>query len=262
MSVVGVNGGPRPAPLQAPVLPQSLGYRLKCAALGRPLTREALQHERLPKRLALGVLASDCISSSAYGSEEMLLILLPAFGVAGFAMLLPLTLVILVVLTIVTLSYRDVVSVYTHTGGSYVVARENFGPTVAQVGAVALMIDYIVTVAIQTAAGTAALASAFPVLGHYKLEISVAWILTMFYGNLRGIREAGRTFAMPTYIFGFSMVLVLVTGAYRALTGSLAHVALTVTPQDPPIHVTATTQLMTWRAPSCSSKPSRMGALR
>src|SRR5690242_9314285 len=187
-------------------LPHTLGYRLKRGLLGRPLTRDALRHQRLSKVLALGVLASDCISSSAYGTEEMLIVLLPALGVAGFTVLLPLTGVILAVLVIVTLSYRDVVSIYTRTGGSYVVARENFGPTVAQIAAVALMLDYIVTVAVQSAAGTLALASAFPVLNPYQLEITVGVVLVLAYGNLRGIREAGRAFAYPTYLFAGSVM--------------------------------------------------------
>ena len=157
----------------------------------------------------------------------MLLILLPAFAVAGFAMLLPLTAVILTVLVIVTLTYRDVVTIYTKTGGSYVVARENFGPLVAQVAAVALMLDYIVTVAVQSAAGTYALASAFygthwfDVLQSHQLEITVVVVLILFYGNLRGIREAGRVFALPTYLFAGSVSLVIVIGLVREVLGDL-----------------------------------------
>ena len=125
-----------------------------------PMVNESLGEQRLSNVLALGVLSSDCISSSAYGSEEILFVLLPTFGLAAYGLLLPMTGVVLAVLVLVTLSYRSVVMVYTHAGGSYVVARENFGPVVAQVGAVALMIDYIVTVAVQAAAGTAAVTSA------------------------------------------------------------------------------------------------------
>jgi len=215
-----------PAALTAgPDLPQTLGYRFKRRLLGPALTRDALKHERLSKRLALGVLSSDCISSSAYGTEEMLLILLPAFGLTAFTILLPLTGVILAVLLIVTLSYRDVVRVYTQAGGSYVVAREMFGPTVAQVAAVALMLDYIVTVAVQAAAGTFALASAVPSLAHLQVQITVAVVLLLFFGNLRGLREAGRTFAFPTYFFVVSIGLVIVVGVFRELTGSLGQYA-------------------------------------
>ncbi len=207
-----------------PILPEPLGYRLKRRLLGRALTRDQLQNERLSKRLALGVLSSDCISSSAYGSEEMLVILLPAFGVAAFTMLLPLTVVILGVLAIVTFSYRDVVSVYTRTGGSYVVARENFGPAVAQIAAVALMLDYIVTVAVQSAAGTLAVTSAIPALGGYVVWITVAVIAVLFYGNLRGVREAGRTFALPTYFFALMVGSVILIGIVREAVGDLPHV--------------------------------------
>ncbi len=121
--------------------PETIAYGLKCRLLGPPLTTDQLQHERLSKRLALGVLSSDCISSSAYGSEEILLILLPLFGLTAYSLLMPLTGVVLVVLILVTLTYRWVVTTYSQAGGSYVVARENFGPLVAQVGAVALMLD-------------------------------------------------------------------------------------------------------------------------
>ena len=219
------DGSASPGALSADLdLPQSVGYRVKRGLLGPPLTRDDLKHERLSKRLALGVLSSDCISSSAYGTEEMLIVLIPAFGIAAFTILLPLTAVVLAVLLIVTLSYRDVVSIYTKTGGSYVVARENFGPVVAQVAAVALMLDYIVTVAVQTAAGTAALVSAVPSLtgpvpgpwpGTWLLTISVLVVALLFYGNLRGVREAGKTFAFPTYFFVVSLLVVILIGVVR-----------------------------------------------
>ena len=199
----------------------SISYRLKRKLLGYPLTRDALHHQRLTKVTALGVLSSDCISSSAYGSEQILVALLPTFGIAAFAILMPMTLIILAVLLVVTLSYREVVSVYTKTGGSYVVARDNFGPVVAQVAAVALMLDYVVTVAIQSAAGTAALVSAFPLLEPWNLTITIGVILVLFYGNVRGVREAGKAFAFPTYFFVASMAVVLVVGVYREATGHL-----------------------------------------
>ena len=202
-------------------LPEKLSYRAKRKLLGPPLTTDQLAHERLSKKLALGVLASDCISSSAYGSEEILLVLLPVFGITAYTLLLPMTLVVLVVLVIVTLTYRQVVTTYTKAGGSYVVARENFGPLVAQVGAVALMLDYIVTVAVQAAAGTAAVTSAVPSLAAWSLWITVGVVLILFYGNLRGIREAGRAFAFPTYFFFGSMTVVIVTGLIRELLGDL-----------------------------------------
>ncbi|HTW03767.1 MAG TPA: amino acid permease, partial [Streptosporangiaceae bacterium] len=144
----------------APEPPESLWYSLKCRVLGPPLVTGQLAGERLSRPLALGVLSCDGLSSAAYGTEEILYALLPFFGLAAFTLVLPLTLLVLFGVLLVVLSYREVVSVYTRAGGSYVVARENFGPRVAQVAAVALLIDYVVTVAVQTAAGSAAIVSA------------------------------------------------------------------------------------------------------
>ncbi len=142
---------------------EGLGYTLKRRLLGKPLINEQLSEQRLSKRLALGVLSPDGISSSAYGTEEILIELLRGgLAVTAFTLILPLTGVVLFVMVLVVLSYREVVTVYTRAGGSYVVARDNFGPRVAQIAAVALLIDYVVTVAVQVAAGTAAVASAFP----------------------------------------------------------------------------------------------------
>src|SRR6201999_720299 len=176
----------------------------------------------------LGVLSPDGISSAAYGTEEMLIAMLPVAGLAAFTLIVPMTLVILAGVALVVLSYREVVSVYTRAGGSYVVARENFGPRVAQVAAVALLIDYTVTVAVQTAAGSAAIVSAFPQLArtpvigpHILVVISVAAVLIMCYGNLRGIREAGRAFALPTYLFSGSVAAMIVIGLIREAFGHL-----------------------------------------
>jgi amino acid transporter len=203
------------------VLPDSFWYSAKRRLLGPPLVNQELGEQRLSKPLALGVLSPDGISSSAYGTEEILIALLPMAGLAAFTLILPMTLVILLVMVLVVLSYREIVMVYIRPGGSYVVARENFGPRIAQVCAVALLIDYIVTVAVQIAAGTAAIASAFPSVGPYKLEICVAVIVLMAYGNLRGIREAGRAFAIPTYLFSGAVILMIIVGLIRAALGNL-----------------------------------------
>ncbi len=154
----------RVEPLSALAYPESWAYRLKNRLLGPPMVSEQLTQERLATPVAIGVLAPDMISSSAYGTEEMLLIMVPIIGVAAFAMVIPITLAILAVMLFVMASYMQVIGVYTRSGGSYVVARDNFGPRVAQVAAVALLIDYTVTVAVQTSAGTAALTSALPML--------------------------------------------------------------------------------------------------
>ncbi len=215
------------------VLAETLGYKIKRKLLGPPLVNEQMSEQRLSKPLALGVLSSDGISSAAYGTEEMLIELVPIVGVAAFTLILPVTLVILAGVALVVLSYREVVSVYTRAGGSYVVARENFGPRVAQVAAVALLIDYTVTVAVQVAAGSAAIVSAFPqlanapVIGPYILiVISVIAVAIMCYGNLRGIREAGRAFALPTYLFSVSVGLTIIIGLIREVTVGLPPVTV------------------------------------
>ncbi|HEY2444084.1 MAG TPA: APC family permease, partial [Streptosporangiaceae bacterium] len=209
---------------QRTAAPEGLSYSVKRRLLGRPLVNEQLSEQRLSKPLALGVLSPDGISSSAYGTEEILIALLPMAGLAAFALILPMTLVILFVMTLVVLSYREVVMVYIRPGGSYVVARENFGPRIAQVAAVALLIDYVVTVAVQTAAGTAAVVSAFPALSPYGLEITIGVILLLCFGNLRGLREAGRAFAVPTYLFVGSVLLVIAVGLVREILGTLHQV--------------------------------------
>src|SRR6266478_6655985 len=205
-------------------LPDTFWYSAKRRLLGPPLVNQDLGEQRLSNPLALGVLSPDGISSSAYGTEEILIALIPAAGMAAFALLLPMTLVILFVMVLVLLSYREIVMVYIRPGGSYVVARENFGPRIAQVCAVALLIDYIVTVAVQTAAGTAAVASAFPSIGPYKLEITIGVVLLMCFGNLRGLREAGRAFAVPTYLFAGSVILMILVGLIREISRDLHHV--------------------------------------
>ncbi|MER5276151.1 APC family permease [Streptomyces sp. NPDC002809] len=208
-------------------------YRIKRQLLGKPLTTEHISEEKLNNRTALGVLASDCISSSAYGSEEMLRVLVPVVGAAAFTLLMPVTFAILLVLVLLTLCYSDVVTIYTRAGGSYVVARENFGPNVAQIAAVALLVDYIVTVAVQVSAGTNALISlahlaggGFTGLDHLQLPVSVAVIVILAYGNLRGVREAGRLFALPAYLFMAAVGLIMIAAALRGLTGELPHADL------------------------------------
>ncbi len=216
------DDAPEPMVLQEHAhLADPISYRIKRKLLGNPLNRHTLSHQRLKKRYALGILSSDCISSSAYGSEQILLALVPAFGLAAFAMLMPMTVIVLLILLIVTLSYRNVISVYTKIGGAYIVSRDNFGPVVAQVAAVALMLDYIVTLAIQSAAGVAAIASTFPEVGPWKIHITLAIIVLLSYGNLRGVKEAGKAFALPTYLFVGSMAVVFGIGIYRQFSGTL-----------------------------------------
>jgi amino acid transporter len=213
-------------------LSETFGYKLKRKLLGPPLVNDQMSEERLSRPLAIGVLSCDGISSAAYGTEEMLIEMIQVVGLMAFTLIVPMTLVILAGVALVVLSYREVVSVYTRAGGSYVVARENFGPRVAQVAAVALLIDYTVTVAVQVAAGSAAVVSAFPQLANVPvigssilIVISVVVVLIMCYGNLRGIREAGRAFAMPTYFFSVTVALMIIVGLVREVTVGLPQVS-------------------------------------
>ncbi len=196
-------------------IPLSITDVVKRVFLGKPLITEELKSERLSNPVALGALSPDAISSTAYGPEQILVELLPRAGLAAFVLLLPITGVILLILVLVAASYRQVVMAYTRAGGSYVVARENFGPRVAQIAAAALLIDYVVTVAVQAAAGTVAVVSAVPALGSRSLEITVAVVIAICYANLRGLREAGRPFAVATYSFVVMTAATIVTGVVR-----------------------------------------------
>ena len=240
------DGAPEPVALQDHAhVRDPLSYKIKRRLLGNALNRHSLGHQRLSKRYALGILSSDCISSSAYGSEQILIALLPAFGLAAFAILMPMTVVVLVILTIITLSYRNVIDVYTKTGGAYIVARDNFGPVVAQIAAVALMLDYIVTVAIQSAAGVAAIISTFPELLGWKMPMIFGVILLLTYGNLRGVKEAGKAFALPTYFFVGCMAIVFTMGLYRHFSGTLTVLS---TDQPGAVHVGQEQGLLTFAA--------------
>lgn len=189
---------------------------MKRRLLGRPIVSEQLHAERLGKPTALAVLSSDVVSSSAYGSESILRILVPAAGIGAFTLITPITGLLLMVLVIVCMCYRNVVRTYPVSGGSYVVSRENFGYTAAQIPGAALLCSYTLTVAVSVAAGVDAVLSAFPGLGVPPTVLAVIFVVVLTYGNLRGIREAGRTFAIPTYWFIASMVLLIATAVVRA----------------------------------------------
>src|SRR3989440_11581723 len=214
---------PRPLPLEPPTeLPRdSVGYRVKRKLLGPPLHTEQLDDERLGKPTALAVFASDNLSSSAYATEEILRVLVPAVGIAAFALALPITVAMLVVLGFLILSYRQTIKAYPTAGGAYMVTRDNFGLLPAQVAGVALLTDYVLTVAVSVAAGTAALVSAFAALTPYTVEISVLFVVLIAFGNLRGVKESGRVFAVPTYFFIINMAVLLGVGAIKWATGQL-----------------------------------------
>src|SRR4051794_5490024 len=202
--------------------PDDLRYRLKNKLLGPPLHTEELEHERLGKPTALAVFASDNLSSSAYATEEMLRVLIPVIGLGAFALVVPITTALLVVLFFLILSYRQTIKAYPTAGGAYMVTRDNFGLLPAQVAGVALLTDYVLTVSVSVAAGTAALASAFAVFEPWILWISIAFVIVIAWGNLRGVRESGKVFAVPTYFFIVNMAILIGVGVYKAMAGTLA----------------------------------------
>src|SRR5579885_3223529 len=186
---------PKPLPPAPEVeLKESRGYRLKHKLLGPPLDTEALEHERLGIPTALAVFSSDCISSSAYATEEILRVLFVAIGVAALSLVLPITVAMIVVLFFLILSYRETIKEYPTAGGAYMVTRDNFGLLPAQVAGVALLTDYVLTVAVSTAAGTDALTSAARFLAPYHLFIALAFIVILAFGNLKGVKESGKLF--------------------------------------------------------------------
>ncbi|MFN8106081.1 MAG: amino acid permease [Acidimicrobiia bacterium] len=215
----GEAGAPRARAI--PAVPEPATFRLKRKLLGPPLHTDQLVHERLGKPTALAVFASDCMSSSAYATEEILRVLVPAVGLMAFSLVVPVTVAMLVVLFFLILSYRQTIKEYPSAGGAYIVTKDNFGILPAQVAGVALLTDYILTVAVSTAAGTAALVSAFPALDGLRVPICLGFILVIAFGNLRGVKESGAIFAVPTYFFLAVMALMLVAGAVRYFTTGL-----------------------------------------
>jgi amino acid transporter len=202
-------------------LPDGVGYRLKRRLLGHPLHSEEMEHQRLGKPTALAVFASDNLSSSAYATEEILHVLVPLVGVAAFSLVVPITLAMIVVLGFLILSYRETIKEYPSAGGAYLVTRDNFGVVPAQVAGASLLTDYILTVAVSSSAGTAALVSAFPSLQGAKVPIALFFIAVIAYGNLRGVKESGRIFAVPTYFFILNMAILLGLGLWRYVAGDL-----------------------------------------
>lgn len=197
-----------------------LRRRARTILLGAPLATRQLVHERLTKVKALAVLSSDALSSVAYGPEQIVVVfVLAGLGAVAFRYDLLIMAVIAVVLASVVLSYRQTIKAYPHGGGSYIVAKDNLGELAGLVAAAALMTDYVLTVAVSTTSGVAAIVSAFPSLGGYVVPIGLGFVLLITLGNLRGIRESGSIFAAPTYLFIMAMYLMLAVDAYRLISG-------------------------------------------
>ena len=193
---------------------------LKRWLVGPALKTSQAAHERLSKKLALAVFASDPLSSVAYATEEILLVLILA-GTAAVTWAIPVSLSIVTLLAIVTMSYRQIILEYPTGGGAYIVAKSNLGELPALTAAAALTIDYVLTVAVSVAAGVAAVTSALPFLLPHRVALGVGAILIVMLVNLRGVRESGKIFAVPTYVFISSLLLLIGVGSFSILTGQL-----------------------------------------
>lgn len=211
---------PRPGEAEAATRPGRFIARVKHAILGTPIPSSAEMESRVDIPRGLAIFASDNISSSAYATEELMRVLALA-GIAALSFTLPITLAIIVVLAIVIVSYLQVISAYPDGGGSYVVARENLGPLAGLVAAAALLTDYILTVAVSVSAGVAAMTSAFPELAGIRVQFALGVIALMTLVNLRGIRESGTIFAVPTYLYLVSVLGLLAVGMFRYAVGDL-----------------------------------------
>ncbi len=187
---------------------------------GRPLRTSAADEQAISKTVGLAVFASDSLSSVAYAGGEVLLVLAAA-GAASYWLAVPITVAIAGLLIILTFSYRQTIFAYPSGGGAYIVSRDNLGEMPAQVAGAALLTDYILTVAVSIASGVDQMASAFPVLFEYKVQIALVLILIMALINMRGVKESGRIFAIPTYAFVVMMLIMIATGFWQAFNGTL-----------------------------------------
>jgi amino acid transporter len=194
---------------------------LKRLLVGRPLSSAEQEHQRLSKTIALAVFSSDAISSTAYATEEILRVLVPMAGMAALDDLIPIAFVVVVLLAIVVSSYRQTIFAYPSGGGSYIVSRENLGVNPSLVAGASLLTDYILTVSVSVAAGVAAITSAFPGLRKDTVPLCILLILLITVANLRGVKESGRTFAIPTYVYIVSLALLVGIGLIRSFAGNL-----------------------------------------
>ena len=196
---------------------------LKRLFIGNPIATSEDHHQRISKKVALPVFASDAISSTAYATEEILIVFLSlgAVGMAAYSMLVPISLMVVALLIIVVTSYRQTIFAYPNGGGSYVVSKENLGEKPGLIAGASLLIDYILTVCVSVAGGTAAIISAFNGLAPYRVQICCGFVLVMMLANLRGLKESAMLFAPPTYIYVGSLIMLIVVGLYRVFVQGL-----------------------------------------
>ncbi|MBN8656656.1 MAG: APC family permease [Anaerolineae bacterium] len=195
--------------------------------IGRPLSTADAPHQTIGKAVGLAVFASDALSSTAYATQEILGVIAAA-GTIAYGYLFPISLAIITLLAIVTISYEQTIHAYPGGGGAYIVARDNLGELPAQTAGAALLTDYILTVSVSVSSGVAQIVSAYPALFEYRVWIAVAAVFLIMLVNLRGVKESGTAFAIPTYFFVVIMVFTVGYGLFKFLSGSLGMVI------DPP----------------------------
>jgi len=192
--------------------------------IGKPLATADAPHQTIGKFIGLAVFSSDAMSSVAYGPQELMM-MLAAAGIASLHLSLPLVLCIVGLLAILTISYEQTIHAYPNGGGSYIVSRDNLGVLPAQIAGAALLTDYILTVAVSISSSVAQISSAFPVLYRWRVEIAIFFIMLIMVINLRGVKESGVTFAIPTYFFILMMYLTIIVGLVRFFAGTLGIVS-------------------------------------
>src|SRR6476469_9952746 len=201
---------------------------LKRVFVGRPLASTQMEEQRLTKKIALAVFSSDALSSTAYATEEILFVV--ATGASSLALglskLVPIAIVVAMLLAIVIVSYRQVIFAYPDGGGAYVVSRENLGEYPGLVAGASLMVDYVLTVAVSISAGVAAIVSIpeFSSLARHRVALGIALIALITLLNMRGVKEAGKLFAVPTYVYMFALGGLLIYGLARSYFGHIAPV--------------------------------------
>jgi len=213
---------------------------LRTWLIGRPLATADAPHQTIGKAIGLAVFASDALSSTAYATQEILAILAAA-GTGAFVFAFPISVAIVTLLAIVAISYEQTIHAYPGGGGAYIVARDNLGELPAQTAGAALLTDYILTVSVSISSGVAQLVSAFPELYTWRVAIAVALVGFIMLINLRGVKESGITFAVPTYFFIGMMFLTVGAGFVRLLIGGLGQVV------DPPqLHAATEATALSW----------------
>src|SRR6266498_2505201 len=216
---------------QASIIARTTDYKpprsLSHWFIGRPLQTADAPHQTIGKAVGLAVFASDALSSTAYATQEILGVLI-ILGTIAYGYILPISVAIVALLAIVTISYEQTIHAYPGGGGAYIVARDNLGELPAQTAGAALLTDYILTVAVSVSSGVAQIVSAYPNLFPFRVYLAVGAVFLIMLVNLRGVKESGATFAIPTYFFLIIMAVTVSIGLFRYFTGSLGTVV------DPP----------------------------